>query len=137
MVFSPYEAGLLYPYSRIFLPENFGQFSEVDPFHPDLERFPLYLQSTRWTGTLDVGDALFIPACWYHAFRHEGGVNINVNFWWVPKTQFVTGITAREVYVEALKRCVTGWPETGNFAAKIAALSRDSRELVRELEFAL
>jgi Cupin-like domain len=134
---SPDQCELVYPYSRILLPENYGQFSQVNPFQPDLERFPLYSQSTRWTGTLQVGDALFVPSYWYHAFCHAGDVNINVNFWWVPERQFVNGITMREVFIAALSQCVRNGDDAGGFAAKLATLDRNAKVLMQSVEMAM
>lgn len=132
---SPDRCDLLYQYPRTQLSENFAQFSRVDPFQPDLDRFPLYANVTRWHGVLETGDALFIPAYWYHAFRHEGEANINVNFWWVPDRQLVNGLTMREVFLAALSKELAAGTD-GTLEEKVAALGEEAGTLIRRLELA-
>jgi Cupin-like domain len=134
---SPDRCDLLYPYARTTFDVSFGQFSQVNVFEPDLDRFPLFAHVVQWTGTLEVGDALFIPAYWYHAFSHNGDVNINVNFWWLPERQFVNGVTAREVLLAALAKDTLDGDAGGDVAAKVAALGGDMSVLIRRLELAV
>jgi hypothetical protein len=129
---SPDRCELLYPYPRTGLNENFGQFSRVNPFEPDLARYPLYADAGQWTGMLETGDALFIPAYWYHAFRHEGEANINVNFWWLPDRQFVNGVTVREAFIAALSG-----NGVHNVLGKIDAFGGEAGDLLLRLETAL
>jgi hypothetical protein len=134
---SPDRCDLLYPYSRTMLNDNFGQFSQVNAFEPELDRFPLFSDAVRWIGTLETGDALFIPAYWYHAFRHDGGLNINVNFWWHPDVQFLNGVTAREVLIAALAKQLRNGNDVRSLAPKLAELDRDTIRLMHCLELAL
>jgi len=46
-----------------------GTVSLVDIEAPDLERFPLFAQATDFEVVLSPGDALFIPAGWWHHVR--------------------------------------------------------------------
>jgi hypothetical protein len=68
----------------------------ADLWNPDLKRFPRFataLQSAL-TAELRPGDALFIPALWWHAVESVAPVNVLVNFWWGGKS--ATGISPYE-----------------------------------------
>lgn len=57
--------------------------SPIDPFAPDLRRFPRFADVEALEAALEPGDALFIPKFWLHAARAEGAcVNINTWFRW-------------------------------------------------------
>ncbi|HEY8208137.1 MAG TPA: cupin-like domain-containing protein [Myxococcaceae bacterium] len=43
--------------------------SDVDPDHPDLERFPAYGETNAVETTLETGEALFLPMGWTHQVR--------------------------------------------------------------------
>lgn len=74
-----------------------GQFAEpmitsreVDNFplvnitHPDYERYPLLKEAKVFTVTLEPGDALLLPAYWYHqvdSYAPPDRLNVAVNFW--------------------------------------------------------
>lgn len=53
--------------------------SEVDPDHPDLERFPAYRQVNALEVTLEAGEALFLPMGWSHKVRALD-VSVNLTF---------------------------------------------------------
>jgi hypothetical protein len=57
--------------------------SLVDPAHPDLERFPRFRAALERVQVIDLaaGDALFLPAYWFHHVE-SFDLNILVNFWW-------------------------------------------------------
>jgi Cupin-like domain len=55
--------------------------SHVDPSAPDLEAFPDYRPGEAVEAALDAGDALFIPALWWHQITSDG-VSISVNVWY-------------------------------------------------------
>jgi hypothetical protein len=66
-------------------------FSQVDlrTIHlpEEQEKFPLFKTARGYKTILNEGDMLFLPSCWYHFVVAEGDVNVNVNFWWLPKEQ--------------------------------------------------
>ena len=57
--------------------------SMVDPDHPDLERFPLYVEAERHKRIADLapGDAIYMPPMWWHHVRSDGALNVLVNYW--------------------------------------------------------
>lgn len=60
------------------------QISLVDPENPDLERFPRYaeaLEHAQWA-ELEPGDAIYIPAMWWHQVNALSQLNILINHWW-------------------------------------------------------
>ncbi|MET0308134.1 MAG: cupin-like domain-containing protein [Sphingomonas sp.] len=58
--------------------------SMPDPDAPDLDRYPRYAEALRHAlvADLEPGDALFIPAIWWHHVRALDPVNVLVNYWW-------------------------------------------------------
>lgn len=58
--------------------------SMVDPDAPDLSRYPRFADAlaTARVATLAPGDAIFIPALWWHHVRAHGPLNVLVNYWW-------------------------------------------------------
>lgn len=58
--------------------------SMVDPEAPDLVRYPRYALAQRAAMVADLGpgDAIFIPALWWHHVRALDPVNLLVNYWW-------------------------------------------------------
>jgi hypothetical protein len=57
--------------------------SMVDPLAPDLERYPRFARASESAlqATLQPGDALYIPALWWHHVEANGPFNILVNYW--------------------------------------------------------
>jgi hypothetical protein len=55
---------------------------EVD--HPDLERFPRFSEALKHAqfADLEAGDAIYIPALWWHGVKATGPLNVLVNYWW-------------------------------------------------------
>jgi len=58
--------------------------SMVDPLAPDLDRFPRYAGALEHALVADLGpgDALFIPAIWWHHVQAFGTLNVLCNYWW-------------------------------------------------------
>ncbi len=58
--------------------------SLVDFREPDFTRFPRFRDALEnaWTADLDAGDAIFIPALWWHHVQSFDKCNALVNYWW-------------------------------------------------------
>jgi hypothetical protein len=58
--------------------------SLVDLAAPDFERFPGFRQALKHgrTAELGPGDAVYIPALWWHGVEATGPLNVLVNYWW-------------------------------------------------------
>jgi len=58
--------------------------SLVDFRHPDFERFPLFSNALEnaWVADLAPGDAIYIPALWWHHVESLDKCNALVNYWW-------------------------------------------------------
>jgi hypothetical protein len=58
--------------------------SLVDPLAPDLTRFPRFAEAQRAAIVVDLepGDALYLPAMWWHHVEAPGPFNLLVNYWW-------------------------------------------------------
>jgi lysine-specific demethylase 8 len=85
--------------------------SQIDIHDPDLSatlaRFPELAGAEAITAHLEPGDLLFIPAWWLHAFRHTGGFNSNVNFWWKPESERDNPVARRQAAIDAAKAAQT------------------------------
>lgn len=62
--------------------------SMVDLHNPDLERFPRFAQALEVArqAVLEPGDAIYIPAVWWHGVESMERFNVLVNYWWGGKT---------------------------------------------------
>jgi hypothetical protein len=51
---------------------------------PDLERYPRFAEALAHAETVDVepGDAIFIPAFWWHNVESLEPLNLSMNYWW-------------------------------------------------------
>lgn len=60
--------------------------SMVDPAAPDLDQYPRFAEAARHaaSGTLEPGDAIYIPYGWWHAVDSLAPVSMLVNYWWTP-----------------------------------------------------
>lgn len=58
--------------------------SMVDQHAPDLARYPRYAEAwaSSRQATLEPGDAIYIPYCWWHGVESLEPVSILVNYWW-------------------------------------------------------
>jgi hypothetical protein len=48
---------------------SYPHISQVNPFNPDLETFPLFARVKARVVTLEAGDILFVPTWWWHATK--------------------------------------------------------------------
>jgi lysine-specific demethylase 8 len=93
-LYAPDHMRSLYPY--LFTQGRPSTFSQVNVEAVDERRFPLFSGVEGCEGTLERGDLLFIPAYWYHTFKHLGELNVNVNFWWRAEFVRLTPVSARD-----------------------------------------
>jgi hypothetical protein len=58
--------------------------SMVDLAVPDYDRFPKFREALKHARVAELapGDAIYIPALWWHAVEASGPLNILVNYWW-------------------------------------------------------
>ena len=58
--------------------------SMVDLHDPDYARFPLFREAEKHAlvAELGPGDAIYIPALWWHGVEASGPLNVLVNYWW-------------------------------------------------------
>src|SRR3546814_16133834 len=55
----------------------------VDPLAPDRQRYPRYARAEAQAliADLEPGDAIYIPALWWHHVQATGPANMLVNYW--------------------------------------------------------
>lgn len=83
IIFEPAALDNLYIGPTDFTPA--GQaISLVDFAQPDHQRFPRFADAVAaaWVAELSAGDALFIPAMWWHHVEGLADVNLLINYWW-------------------------------------------------------
>ena len=58
--------------------------SMVDLHNPDLERYPRFSHALEAAqqAVLEPGDAIYIPALWWHGVESMQRLNVLVNYWW-------------------------------------------------------
>jgi Cupin-like domain len=82
-MFPPDQISNLYPGPMDLTPA--GQpISLVDVRKPDLERFPRFAEALRAAEVAELapGDAIYIPALWWHNVEALEDFNVLVNYWW-------------------------------------------------------
>jgi hypothetical protein len=82
-MFPPDQIGNLYPGPLELTPA--GQpVSLVDVRNPDLNRFPRFAEALRAAEVAELapGDAIYIPALWWHNVEALEDFNVLVNYWW-------------------------------------------------------
>jgi hypothetical protein len=82
-LFPPDQIGNLYPGPLELTPA--GQpVSLVDVRNPDLNRFPRFAAALRAAEVAELapGDAIYIPALWWHNVEALEDFNVLVNYWW-------------------------------------------------------
>jgi hypothetical protein len=58
-------------------------YSPVDFYNPDLEKFPDFDKIRgKMVVKINKGDALFIPAFWWHHVKSSKSRNLAINFWY-------------------------------------------------------
>ena len=59
--------------------------------NPDFEKHPGFQEALkhRLTGTLEPGDAIYMPPGWWHHVRANAPLNMLVNYWWTGKDAHV------------------------------------------------
>lgn len=91
--------------------------SMVDPEAPDLARYPRFAEAWRHgqSAVLEPGDAIFLPALWWHHVRSLDRFNVLVNYWWAedrsarPFLALVHAIMALRDRPAAERRALRGW----------------------------
>lgn len=75
---------LLIPPPRHELLHSYGSAeSPVNPFVPDLERFPRFAAADPVEATLAPGEVLLVPKYWWHCvYAAEASVNLSTHFRW-------------------------------------------------------
>lgn len=58
--------------------------SMVDPTQPDFDRYPRFAQALAHAVVADLGpgDAIFVPATWWHHVQAFDTLNVLCNYWW-------------------------------------------------------
>lgn len=82
-LFPPDQISNLYPGPLDLTPA--GQpISLVDVRNPDLNRFPRFAEALRAAEVAELGpgDAIYIPALWWHNVEALEDFNVLVNYWW-------------------------------------------------------
>ena len=124
MLFHPSEAQFLYPTSVIMTEEQSGQQSLIDrgaancfaelPRELDdpsrLEAFPLFERGTRWEGTWEEGEMLYIPPSWWHWIHSVAPLNVNVTIWFWFDSLPLNATTLRWAFQSALRQVAAGKP---------------------------
>lgn len=89
-VFPPTQVANLYPGPMELTPG--GQaISLVDFAAPDFARFPNFREALEagYSAELDPGDAIFVPAMWWHHVEGLAPFNTLVNYWWMSMPKHV------------------------------------------------
>ena len=63
----------------------------VDICNPDLQRFPRYAEALQAAEVAELGpgDAVYIPALWWHNVEALDDFNVLVNYWWRDVPEFL------------------------------------------------
>jgi histone arginine demethylase JMJD6 len=76
-VFCGKKCWLIYPPDQ----EDYLYFGDVDAFHPDLERYPLFSKAKPLVCLQSPGEILFMPSGWWHqVVNEEACISITENF---------------------------------------------------------
>ena len=82
-LFPPDQISNLYPGPFELTPAG-TPVSMVDQKAPDLDQYPRYAEAWKHAqhATLEPGDAIYIPYCWWHGVEALDPVSCLVNYWW-------------------------------------------------------
>ena len=80
-LYAPDDWSSLYPLP--LFSKQYPTSSRVNLKAPDLNRYPKFKNAVAYKGTLEAGNALFLPGCWWHEV-HNATPTIAVNYWWWP-----------------------------------------------------
>jgi hypothetical protein len=82
-LFPPDQVGNLYP-GPVDTTVAGQPTSMIELAHPDFERFPRFRHALEHAliAELEPGDAIYIPALWWHGVEASEGLNVLVNYWW-------------------------------------------------------
>jgi hypothetical protein len=101
-LFPPDQVANLYVGPLDFTPAG-RPISMVSLENPDLERYPRFVWALdhALVADLEPGDAIFIPAMWWHHVQSFGALNMLVNYWWTEAHALVG--SPFDAFVHALK----------------------------------
>ncbi|GLP97635.1 cupin-like domain-containing protein [Paraferrimonas sedimenticola] len=90
-LFPPEQLENLYVGPLDFTPAG-QSISLVDFDNPDFERFPKFREAlaNAQTVELEPGDAVFIPAMWWHHVKASTVFNVLINYWWRQSPAFMS-----------------------------------------------
>lgn len=98
---APGEARNVYPYSFLSGAPNLAH---ADLERPDLERWPRSARVHARVGTIEPGEAVFIPSMWWHQVRSDS-TSVSVNIWWGEgKSLLIAGAAELVKRVRGLSR---------------------------------
>jgi hypothetical protein len=102
-LFPPEQVSNLYIGPLDFTPAG-APVSMVSLKSPDFERFPRFREALAASLVADLqpGDALFIPAVWWHHVESFDVVNILVNYWWQQASAPAERISPTKAMLHAL-----------------------------------
>jgi hypothetical protein len=101
-LFPPDQVANLYVGPLDFTPAG-RPISMVSLDQPDLDRYPRFAQALDYAlvAELEPGDAIYIPAMWWHHVQSFGALNMLVNYWW-SQADALAG-SPFDAFVHALK----------------------------------
>jgi mannose-6-phosphate isomerase-like protein (cupin superfamily) len=87
-LFPPEQIENLYPGPTLVTPGGVPV-SMVDINQPDMKTYPKYAEALKvgQEAILEPGDAIYIPALWWHGVESLESINVLVNYWWGGETQ--------------------------------------------------
>ena len=89
-LFAPEQLENLYVGPSDFTPA--GQAISLVDFHnPDHEKYPRFkiAEQNAYIAELEAGDALYIPAMWWHHVEALADINLLINYWWRSTPRFM------------------------------------------------
>jgi hypothetical protein len=100
-VFPPEQVNNLYVGPTLGAPGGVP-ISMVDLRDPDMQRYPRFAQAldAAQQAVLEPGDAVYIPALWWHAVESMQRFNVLVNYWWGGVT--ASGVSPNDSLTHAM-----------------------------------